>query len=674
MRKQGSYIFVFIFTIALFVQATGNLARGAEKSWTDIKADNLSEWSNPGNWWKTENGAFVAESKGGGALPKIHYLVWNGSIKGDFELTLKYRIHATEPQDAGFCFRVERPVSDTPNLPGYQAELDTANLYGKQGGVKKGKLFGHIHDGKRGRMYPRSNRVTIQANGKMKSVPLGKPFLPQKVFRKPPAWNDVRIVSVGNHVQLFLNGVLANDLTDDDPKGGSRGDAIGLQFRPNRAYRFEVSELKYRPADRAALSESKPAAPAPTATTNPIVATPIVDLLPASDLSNFRVLTGPRKVERDPNQVFSLTDGELLVSGTEPGLTVTRRSFTNYLLKVEYRWDTDDGKRDSGIFVNTTGPMNRFVSLECNLLGPDRGLSGELFLIGGGRKQITVNGEVKKQSAIKPQLTQSAEKPVGEWNTMEVLNDQGDFQIKVNGQEAVRGQFPTPKSGKIMFQSNRGAIRFRNARVVDFNASIAEAVALARNRQWAKSARLLQDFLDKQPVAFESGRGLWLATLYAATGNHEAHEKHCRAFFEKFSDPKSPAEGSRPAKAYVLKPGANDPELLKQALEASRFSTEEVPNNAWYTLTRGMIEYRLGKHSNVLRWLAKPLKSKHATQRTPALAFAAMTEFKQGKAARARQLLSQAEEAFAGIDPNHPGWNDIIGAKLAIDEAKALIK
>ncbi|MDA7916049.1 DUF1080 domain-containing protein [Verrucomicrobia bacterium] len=115
----------------LFLSSLANVS-AANGNWTSIKTDDLSEWSDPSDWWKVENGVFVGESTGGKEKPNVHYLIWDGSIKGDFEISLKYRIRAVTPQDAGFCFLVEKNDSMFGNLSCYQAELDTAYLHGQK--------------------------------------------------------------------------------------------------------------------------------------------------------------------------------------------------------------------------------------------------------------------------------------------------------------------------------------------------------------------------------------------------------------------------------------------------------------------------------------------------------------------------------------------------------------
>ena len=219
--------------------------------WQTINVEGLDEWSDPGNWWTSQDGVIVAESSGGKSLPKIHHLIWKGALKGDFELRLEYRIISKAPQDAGVYFLVNRhiKVNKKGNLTGYQAELDTANLYATNRPQREGKLFGCIFDGKRHRMFRRGKRVEIAANEKEKSIPLATPFKPTKVFRKPPEWNQCRVRVKGDLVQLYLNGNLANEIIDHVVNKRPSGDTIALQFRPNGAYRFEIRKLAFRTID-----------------------------------------------------------------------------------------------------------------------------------------------------------------------------------------------------------------------------------------------------------------------------------------------------------------------------------------------------------------------------------------------------------------------------------------
>ena len=53
------------------------------------------------------------------------------------------------------------------------------------------------------------------------------------------------------------------------------------------------------------------------------------------------------------------------------------------------------------------------------------------------------------------------EKPIGEWNTMEVTCDGDRVEVKVNGRVTNTGTAAEPRAGKIFLQSTKNEIFFR---------------------------------------------------------------------------------------------------------------------------------------------------------------------------------------------------------------------
>lgn len=429
---------------------------------------------------------------------------------------------------------------------------------------------------------------------------------------------------------------------------------------------------------------SVPTKPTPVAQPNPTSAAPsgaVVTLLPADDLDDFTIYTREHGMGNDPNKVFTLEDGVLRASGTEPGFLITKQSFTNYHLELEYQWGTDAGNRDSGVFVNSVEKNDgEFTSLECNLLGPDsKFFSGQVYLFGKGPKQLRVDGTDIKSGPIATELSKSAEKAVGEWNKMEVICDQGRFLVRINGQATVSGNFPKPRLGTILLQSGRGEIKFRNMNVIDYDAWIADVGPLAKAGKYKNAIQVMESLFEADSNSFEPLRGLWLANLYAADENGGAHESLCQRIFTELPERRWSSDGSRSAKAYVVMPGASDQKLLREAMSAARYGVETaVPKSGgmfiWYSLTMGMVEFRAKNHAEALRWLEKPMKNKTLVQSAPSLAFAAMANHAKGNEELARQLLSQAEAAFGQIDQPNSDWSQIVNARVAIKEAKELIK
>src|SRR6185436_119989 len=65
--------------------------------------------------------------------------------------------------------------------------------------------------------------------------------------------------------------------------------------------------------------------------------------------------------DKDPDQVFTLTNGVLHISGQHYGYLATKREFANYRLVAEFKWGPKTwaprltNARDSGVLVHTSG-------------------------------------------------------------------------------------------------------------------------------------------------------------------------------------------------------------------------------------------------------------------------------------------------------------------------------
>src|SRR6266498_1153294 len=63
-----------------------------------------------------------------------------------------------------------------------------------------------------------------------------------------------------------------------------------------------------------------------------------VELWNGRDLSGFTTFLEKSGRNKDPDQVFRVTDGMLRVSGKEFGYLATEREYENYVLTVEFKW------------------------------------------------------------------------------------------------------------------------------------------------------------------------------------------------------------------------------------------------------------------------------------------------------------------------------------------------
>ncbi len=162
----------------------------------------------------------------------------------------------------------------------------------------------------------------------------------------------------------------------------------------------------------------------------------------------------------DPKGVFQVEDGLIHVSGEEFGCLTTEKEFDDYHLIVEFKWGEkkypprENAVRDSGILMHCVGPDKVWTkSIECQI---QEGDCGDFWLVDG--TSITVDGKEQKGRVVKQK---DAEKPTGQWNTIEVVCDGGKITNIVNGVVVNEGTDASVTKGKITLQSEGAEVFYR---------------------------------------------------------------------------------------------------------------------------------------------------------------------------------------------------------------------
>jgi Domain of Unknown Function (DUF1080) len=210
----------------------------------------------------------------------------------------------------------------------------------------------------------------------------------------------------------------------------------------------------------------------------------------------------------DPRRVFRVTDGQLHVTGDGMGSLITKESFRDYHLVLEYRWgektwpDREKAARDSGLLIHSNGADGGYrgiwmPSLEVQII---EGGVGDFILVNGNDQQgkplpISLTCNVKhdqnKQTiwqANGPAETFDAknrhrinwfgrdpawkdtigfrgahdvDNPHGKWNRLDVFADGGRVRVFVNGTQVNEARNVSPPSGHLQLQSELAEIYFR---------------------------------------------------------------------------------------------------------------------------------------------------------------------------------------------------------------------
>ena len=178
----------------------------------------------------------------------------------------------------------------------------------------------------------------------------------------------------------------------------------------------------------------------------------------------------------DPENVFTVKDGLLHITGKEFGYICTENFYKDFHLSVEFKWcekkypprDADTTKRDNGICFYIPLSEKDFVwpkSIECQV---QEGDVGDIWLIDSAT--VIVNGkrtEPKNFAMVKKKTDN--EKPHGEWNLVEVIVNKGKITYIVNSMVVNEAESPSLNEGKILIQSEGAEIFYRKIEIAALN-------------------------------------------------------------------------------------------------------------------------------------------------------------------------------------------------------------
>ena len=177
----------------------------------------------------------------------------------------------------------------------------------------------------------------------------------------------------------------------------------------------------------------------------------IVTLFNGKDLSDWTFFLRGDSI--DPATVFTVNDGIISIKGDPFGYMRTKEKYSDYILHVEWRWPEEPS--NSGVFVHGQEPDAIWLKcIECQLM---HGNAGDFVCMNGA-----VIKEKPESSRVIRKMSESSEKPVGEWNTMEVTCNENTIEVIVNGVLQNKGSESNISNGFICLQSEGKEVQFRN--------------------------------------------------------------------------------------------------------------------------------------------------------------------------------------------------------------------
>ena len=167
-------------------------------------------------------------------------------------------------------------------------------------------------------------------------------------------------------------------------------------------------------------------------------------------------------------KTWTVVDGAIRTTGTPFGYLRTKRAdFADFKLTLEYRWWRKTERPNSGVFVRLASETGTFIpkcyenQLQCESVCSVFALGGSVLDGVAPRTPYDPSNALSGIAAV-PAKAPSAEKPFGEWNTLELEVRGDEIVSRLNGVEMNRVKGVKTPKGAIALQSEGGAAEFRS--------------------------------------------------------------------------------------------------------------------------------------------------------------------------------------------------------------------
>lgn len=187
-----------------------------------------------------------------------------------------------------------------------------------------------------------------------------------------------------------------------------------------------------------------------------------IKLFNGKDLSNWNFVVDKNAMPAE--QVYSVENGVIHITGKPIGYMYTKEKYSNYKLHVEWRWPNGENNANSGIFLLIEDPKKPFPNgIECQLCA---GKAGDFVLLGGSDLAEFQNKPGQKRPAfpVVERKIAKVEKEAGEWNEANIFVKDGVITVYINGIYQNTGTNKV-KEGYIGLQSEGKEIQFRNVTI-----------------------------------------------------------------------------------------------------------------------------------------------------------------------------------------------------------------
>ncbi len=193
-------------------------------------------------------------------------------------------------------------------------------------------------------------------------------------------------------------------------------------------------------------------------------------LFKGKDLSGWYAFTPEAGKHENAAELFSVEDKMIRLYGPQAGYLMTKESFKDFTLTLDFRWNSDtsfvrrSNSINSGVMYNIPADAKDELWPRGIQFQVKKGATGDFILL--QEVAIEVKGElVSPGKSVGSKRFTDAAKPIGEWNKIEIISTNGHVIQKLNGVLVNEGTHASVTEGRILLQYEGYPIDFKNIKV-----------------------------------------------------------------------------------------------------------------------------------------------------------------------------------------------------------------
>jgi hypothetical protein len=206
-----------------------------------------------------------------------------------------------------------------------------------------------------------------------------------------------------------------------------------------------------------------------------IVPDRVTPLFNGKDLAGWEADVPARDTDRTVRDSFVVRKGLLVSLGKPEGHLLTRNAYRDYRLEVQYRFPGPPG--NCGVLVHASRPRALYKmfpqSIEVQMHSGDAGdfwvIQEDIKVPDMEKRRPRKDGEKWGGSEGDARrilnLTDTSEKPLGEWNTMVIEARGRSIKVWVNGDVVNEGFEATADRGRIALQAEGTEVELRKVEI-----------------------------------------------------------------------------------------------------------------------------------------------------------------------------------------------------------------